>query len=447
MKEFIFRSIAAASILCFLSIPGNGHTGGHTVSGSEIYLLNGKPVSGHVLMCRNDSIFLEQADGHITGWPLSRFDGVSQRPLRETKARLARLNQSAHTADRFFRNSPNARAFGLLTGWCCLVLISLRYFRLTGINRLLLTGGSLVVLYACKTSNTGTPTPVPVTGSDPAVIDKVFAPFKPQVSTRYDNTYFYVESTGMPDHPMMTGITSWQQQVPVPQNYTGTNAWSIPLKPELATSPLSLKTNFMKGAVAIAPNGIPVFNPLNNRGEDAFAIGELDQWGGHCGRADDYHYHIVPLHFEKTAGSNPIAMALDGFAIYGSKEPDGRPMQPLDEYHGHMLNNTYHYHATTTYPYFMAAMRGKVMVDPATAAPENQIIPQARTTAIRPAGEPLRGAAITGFTSVSVNAWSLEYTLAGQKGFVNYRWDDKGVYTFTFISPDGKTTTASYVKK
>ena len=54
--------------------------------------------------------------------------------------------------------------------------------------------------------------------------------------------------------------------------------------------PLSLKTNFMKGAVAIAPNGVPIFNPLNNTGEDAYAIGELDQWGGHCGKADDYHY-------------------------------------------------------------------------------------------------------------------------------------------------------------
>jgi len=46
----------------------------------------------------------------------------------------------------------------------------------------------------------------------------------------------------------------------------------------------------MKGAVAIAPNGVPIFNPLNNTGEDAYAIGELDQWGGHCGKADDYHY-------------------------------------------------------------------------------------------------------------------------------------------------------------
>ena len=36
------------------------------------------------------------------------------------------------------------------------------------------------------------------------------------------------------------------------------------------------KDNFMKGAIAIAANGIPIFNPLNNRGEDTEAFGELD---------------------------------------------------------------------------------------------------------------------------------------------------------------------------
>ena len=203
----------------------------------------------------------------------------------------------------------------------------------------------------------------------------------------------------------------------------------------------------MKGAVAIAPNGIPIFNPLNNRGEDAFAIGELDKWGGHCGRADDYHYHIAPLHFETTAGNNPIAMALDGFPIYGSKEPDGSTMLPLDEYNGHAYKGSYHYHATTKYPYFMGAMRGKVTLDPATTAPENQIIPQAKTSAIRPAGEPLKGASISDFKTTGTNAYSLEYTLNNQKGYVNYSWDNAGIFTYTFIGTDGKVTTSKYTRK
>lgn len=426
------------------------HSGGRHPSVYERYLIDGKPINGHFLMSRNDSVFIEKADGTIVSCPLTALSLVNTNQLREKIATLKYLNRPIESDSRGVLLQPRAIFLLLAFAWCYLLLLMLlRESRVSWTSRIVFCAFFLMVIYACKSSDSiGTSsTTSGISKSDPADIERVFTPFKELVRTRFDDNYFYVESTGLPAHNMMVGITSWQQQVPIPQAYTGSNAWSIPLKPELAPAPISLKSNFMKGAVAIAPNGIPIFNPLNNRGEDAFAIGELDQWGGHCGRADDYHYHIAPLHFEKTAGNNPIAMALDGFAIYGSKEPDGSLMQPLDDYHGHAYKNTYHYHATSTYPYFMASMRGKVTIDPSTTAPENQVIPQARAAAIRPAGDPLKGASITRFTASSANAYSLEYTLNNQKGYVNYSWDDKGAYTFTFISPDGKTSTVNYVKK
>ncbi len=65
--------------------------------------------------------------------------------------------------------------------------------------------------------------------SDPGLplLQKSFEPFKSTVKTRSDADYFYVESNGVPDHQMMVGITAWQQQVPMPQKYTGSNAWQI----------------------------------------------------------------------------------------------------------------------------------------------------------------------------------------------------------------------------
>ena len=48
-----------------------------------------------------------------------------------------------------------------------------------------------------------------------------FTGFPGHVRTRQDSQYFYVESDGMADHTLMTGIRSWQQQVPLPQPYTG----------------------------------------------------------------------------------------------------------------------------------------------------------------------------------------------------------------------------------
>ena len=34
---------------------------------------------------------------------------------------------------------------------------------------------------------------------------------------------------------------------------------------------------------------MPIFNALNNRGDDAKAFGELDDFGGHCGFLEGAH--------------------------------------------------------------------------------------------------------------------------------------------------------------
>ncbi len=426
------------------------HVGGHEALKSETFYLNGKAIEGHFLMNRNEKIFIELSNGETISAPLIDFSFSNQHNLSQKIAHLKQLNQQK-PLEEIKHSSLHSSHFSILLLLSIIIVLFLfirkRSNQFSSYSTLF--GGFIVFIYACKSTTTVTPnSTTTIIKTDPAFIETVFSAFKTLVKTRYDDTYFYVESEGIPSHNMMVGITNWQQQVPIPQGYTGTNAWSIPLKPEFADLPISLKTNLMKGAVAIAPNGIPIFNPLNNRGEDAYLIGELDQWGGHCGKADDYHYHIAPLHFEATAGKNPIAMALDGYAIYGSKEPDGTMMQVLDAYHGHSIaNGVYHYHATTTYPYFIGSMRGKINLDPATIAPENQITPQAKTTPIRPAGEPLKGANITNFKSTGTNAYSLEYTVNNQKGYINYSWDAANKYTYTFIGTDGKSTVASYVKK
>lgn len=445
MKKLAFSLVLSCCV--FMQITVFAHVGEHNSERSVIYTIKGKEVKGHFLMSREDKVFIELPSGKVISAPIQDFSFKNQSDLSRKIAFLKELNQE----NSFKENSAKVVDSQVFIFFA--LLLSIGFFVIFSRRKKLQfaypVALSLVFIYACKKIEEDTPNPTSTpTKTDISFLEKVFLPYKSEVKTRYDDTYFYVETVGIPQtHNMMVGITSWQQQVPLPQNYVGTNAWSIPLKPEFADTPLSLKSNFMKGAVAIAPNGIPIFNPLNNRGEDAFAIGELDQWGGHCGRADDYHYHIAPLHFEATAGNNPIAMALDGFPIYGTKEPDGTTMQALDEYHGHKSGNSYHYHAETKYPYFMAAMRGKVSFDPSTPAPENQILPQAKTVAIRPALTALKGASITNFKLMGASAYSLEYTLNGKKAYVNYNWDNAGNYNFTFIDTDGKSTVQKYTKK
>ena len=245
---------------------------------------------------------------------------------------------------------------------------------------------------------------------------KIFAPFAPAVSTRWDQRFLYVGSTGFPDHPMMKGIRSWQQQIPIPQDYTGANAWRLPLQPVPAASPAMIRGRFLRGAIALAANGVPIFNPQNNRGEIALEIGELDEWGGHCGRADDYHYHVAPLHLQEKLGpGQPVAVALDGYPVYGLTEPDGSTPKDLDECHGHETAGLgYHYHASKIYPYVLAGFHGEVTEH------EGQVDPQPRAQPFRPAGEPLRGAEITDFKKTGTDSYELSYRLNGQTWQILY---------------------------
>ena len=116
-----------------------------------------------------------------------------------------------------------------------------------------------------------------------------FSAFASSVKTLKSGKYYLVESAGLPPHNMMVGITNWQQQVPVPQPYTGSNSWQIPVTPKLAATPISAKTNLFRGAIALAVDGVPIFNALNNRGEDSYLIGELDEWGGPIGEPVGLH--------------------------------------------------------------------------------------------------------------------------------------------------------------
>ena len=275
------------------------------------------------------------------------------------------------------------------------------------------------------------------------LINEHFQPFSSTLKLRWDDEYFYVGSNGMPDHPMMIGIRSWQQQVPIPQKYFGENAWRIPLHPVPAKQPMSTKDNFLRGAIALAVNGVPIFNPLNNRGDDALLFGELDEYGGHCGRADDYHYHIAPVHLEKATGKGqPIAYALDGYPIFGYQDEQATDFAPLDSLGGHQdAAGQYHYHATRTYPYLNGGFYGEV------TERGGQVDPQPRAEPIRPDLRPLRDAKITEFTQPKPGSYRLVYEVRGQQASVSYTLADDGSANFTFVDTNGRKTSETYTPR
>lgn len=138
------------------------------------------------------------------------------------------------------------------------------------------------------------------------------------------DSQFSFRSHGLPDpsHTLMVGIVGNNQQFPSVHNLE----FSLPRHPELASSP----TKTVPGAIGVAINGVPIFDPSTQgpaqadtgKPVSAAAGGELDSCGGHAGRGDDYHYHRAPNCLIDQMGANaveeqrrPIGYAADGFPI------------------------------------------------------------------------------------------------------------------------------------
>ena len=430
--------ITIFSLLCLITFgkystyAHSGHE--HDDVGLRTWILQGtsESLEASFLMFRDGEVYLERKDHSVVHYPLNAFKDDDQKLLNEKIKLIREVNGSNNLSGRPENKFPLVSVF---LGFLALAILILSFkFRITGMARTAAVSIFVLALLAGFRTRA-------FLGTDPEVIDKAFKPFKPAVNTFWDDNYFYVESKGIPNHKMMKGIVKWQQQVPIPQCYIGTNAWQIPLNPVIADIPVPVNDkHFLRGAVAIATNGVPIFNPQTNTGVDALEDGQLDIYGGHSGRADDYHYHIAPLQLHtlgQTALTNPIAYALDGFAVYGALEPDGSPMKPLDDNHGHFgTDGVYHYHGTAAKPYMIGNMVGKVTEDA-----DLQLVPQPRANPVRPALTPLSGATITEHTiNTAGNGYKLTYTRNNAEYAVDYSWSPAGKYTFNFISPSGTTT-------
>ncbi len=409
---------------------------------------------GTFLMAKAGKVFIEKKDG-VVSFAIEKLSWVDQKYITRKLKEIEEINSQRYLdrpAKKATTTSQWAQTLAGLVLVLTLVFTAVLLRQKTSKPPLAISSFSALliaslVLASCA-SGDGDMDETPSIGtsftSDPAVMNAAFTPYS-NVSTRWDDSYFYVESQGIPDHQMMVGITAWIAQVPTPHDYTGTNAWLIPLTATYADNPISIETDFQRGAIGVAANGIPIFNPLNASGLVSQQIGELDAYGGHSGRGDDYHYHTAPLHLETTSVLQPIAYALDGFAVYGSKEPDGTNMNALDNYHGHEYGDSYHYHGTETYPYMIAAMRGEVALS--GTSPQTQVEPQPVGQAFRGDPHPINSDNLVIDDLVQKtggNGYVLSYTSNGIQGSVDYSWDDNGLYTFIFNDTDGSTTTETF---
>jgi len=281
------KTVFTFFLASIFSITLIAHPGGHFEQEGELILnkwtlKSGKEIKGNFSHVKGDRLFLEGMDGHLISLPVNELSEQDIRLVQFKQARMASLNGANNVSVKWGPSPANISFYFMAFLLLVLLAIKIRIKNLLFVPKSININPSvkaavvliiiIVSIYACKkaivSSAATTPTTyIPKTRT--TFLDSSFADYKPGLETKSDASYYYVATSGIPAHNMMVGITSWQQQVPIPQSYTGNNSWSIPLQPSYAATPLSTKSNFMKGAVAIAVNGIPIFNALNNRGEDA----------------------------------------------------------------------------------------------------------------------------------------------------------------------------------
>lgn len=145
--------------------------------------------------------------------------------------------------------------------------------------------------------------------------------------------------------------------------------YTVPAAPTAAARPSCLRP----GAIAVATNGVAIFNALDGENRDAVAHETQDSCQGHPERTSLYHYHSAsPCLYSAAAARRPggviVGWALDGFPIVAERNADGSAITNanLDACHGRTSAITwsgrrvraYHYVATLQYPYTLGCFRG-----------------------------------------------------------------------------------------
>ncbi|RBW46434.1 PEBP family protein [Psychromonas sp. B3M02] len=281
------------------------------------------------------------------------------------------------------------------------------------------------------------------------------AGFANSVQVTCDQEYAYVASSTYPDHQMMTGITSTNEQVPVPAlDYSA----PIKLQPKKAD-----QITTIDAAVGVAVNGVPIYD-YSSQGElsieqydaahDTLALGQLDICGGHSGRGDDYHYHVSPtcmINTMSNQGSDAIiGWGYDGYPLYGNKNPGGTTISEntLDVCNGQSDPEFgYRYHTSIKPPYIIQCLVGEVDTNqlPRVAPLSGD------TQGIRADLRPPQGSVENlQYITEKDGSRSMRYSYQGKEYFTTYRPSDQGEQCYDFqqktISNGGKLESGTFCR-
>ena len=214
-------------------------------------------------------------------------------------------------------------------------------------------------------TTTPAPTPTATATSLPAAYAQFYGA---QVST--DGTFVVLRATSVPDHASPyfgqgnTGYEPPQSGMQVnPNRITSQNmVLRVPLSPQVTTS----SSDTPLGVMGVSINGVALFNQYAaGRTPLSGEIATFDRYNGHPQQNGMYHYHIEPVYLTAQGSSRLVGVLLDGFPVYGTRDPSGTTPSNLDNCNGHVgatpeyPQGIYHYHIVAEPPYIAGCFRGQ----------------------------------------------------------------------------------------
>ena len=243
-------------------------------------------------------------------------------------------------------------------------------------------GGSATTTTATTTTATSTATSTSATSSPAGVSCKTvtvstdaitqlppgFSQLAAFATVYRQGSYVVVQTQDIPNHKSPYFAASDARHVAGPagfvQNPNSIAAQNYVLKIPAQPTCASTTTDTALDAIGVATNGVVFFNqyaagnaPLTNE------IISFDQFSGHPAQQNNYHYHKEPVYLTASSASALVGWALDGFPVYGPKNPDGST-PVLDKCNGQFSitpefpSGIYHYHATAVSPYLIGCYAG-----------------------------------------------------------------------------------------
>jgi hypothetical protein len=196
----------------FISLSLFAHDGGHYGQQDVLriwHLKDGSTIRGNYSSATSDDLILEQYEGKKIRISMDELS------TRDQKFASVKMNRSSQINGYFLTEKPvSYLPYFYLLALAFFTLLLIEKFHLRFVFRRFAFYSFLLafIALACKTTTEVAPITsiVPVTTipkTTVSFLDSAFAPYKPAISTSSDATYFYVNSTGIPNHNMMIGIT------------------------------------------------------------------------------------------------------------------------------------------------------------------------------------------------------------------------------------------------